>query len=77
MVTRDGSMIPFQTDAPEGPDELRSGETVRLREPYDRYVAGAQARIIGFFRAGDPEALVEFQDGEQIRIPYGILERVL
>ena len=64
-------------EEPEGPEGFRAGDTVRLREPHVHCAAGARARIIGFYRAREPEAVLQLEDGQQLRVPCAKLERAV
>jgi hypothetical protein len=61
----------------DGPEGLRAGDTVQLREPHGSCAAGARARIIGFYRTQEPEAVLELDDGQQLRVPCVKLERTV
>jgi hypothetical protein len=61
----------------DDPGRFRAGDTVQLREPHWPYAAGARARIIGFYRTSEPEAVLELEDGQQLRVPCTKLERTV
>ena len=61
----------------DDPGRFRTGDTVQLREPHWPYAAGARARIIGFYRTREPEAVLELEDGQQLRVPCTKLERTV
>ena len=71
-------MSEFETrEERDGPEGLRLGDLVQLREPHGLYVTGALARIVGFYRTPEPEAVVELDDGQQLRVPCIKLERTV
>ena len=73
-----GAMNEFERGAePDGPEGFRAGDAVQLREPHGHCVAGARARIIGFYRTQEPEAVLDLEDGQQLRVPCGKLERTV
>jgi hypothetical protein len=73
-----GAMNEFKGgQEPDDPGEFRAGDTVQLREPHGPYAAGARARIIGFYRTREPEAVLELEDGPQLRVPCAKLERTV
>ena len=62
-------------EEPDGPEVFRTGDFVWLREPHGPCLAGTRARIIGFYRIEEPEALLELEDGQEVRVPRIKLER--
>jgi hypothetical protein len=64
-------------EEPDGPEGFRAGDSVRLREPHGTCVAGAQAVIVGFYRTAEPEAVLELEDGQELRVPCSKLERTV
>ena len=70
-------MTEFERDASDGPKGFRVGDSVRLREPHGPWIAGAKAQIIGFYRFEEPEAVLAFEDGKEVRVPCAKLERTV
>jgi hypothetical protein len=55
--------------------ELEIGDTVRLLEYHDRVPAGAEGRVVGFYRLDPPQTLVQFEHGS-CPILDSVLERI-
>jgi hypothetical protein len=52
--------------------ELEVGDSVRLTQLHESVPAGAEGRVVGFYRLDPPRTLVAFDDG-----PHAVLESTL
>jgi len=59
----------------EAAADLEVGDTVRLTEIVETVPAGAQGRVVGFYRLDPPQTLVAFEQGSRPVLDR-ILERV-
>jgi hypothetical protein len=57
---------------PETLPELGVGDVVRVTAMHESVPAGAEGRVVGFYRLDPPKALVAFEDG-----PRTVLESKL
>jgi hypothetical protein len=60
---------------PETLSELGVGDSVRLTALHESVPAGAEGRVVGFYRLDPPKALVAFEEG-QCTVLESKLERV-
>jgi len=58
--------------SPETLSELGVGDSVRVTAFHESVPAGAEGRVVGFYRIDPPKALVAFEDG-----PHTVLESML
>jgi hypothetical protein len=67
-------MIAIPTSS-EAAAELAIGETVRLTQLHESVPAGAEGRVVGFYRSDPPQTLVAFEQA-QCPVLDAFLERV-
>ena len=65
----------IRTPSSEAAAELEVGDTVRLTEVLETVPAGAEGRVVGFYRLDPPQTLVAFEQGNRPVLDR-ILERV-
>jgi hypothetical protein len=70
-------MPPMNTTQPssEAAAELEVGATVRLTQLHESVPAGAEGRVVGFYRLDPPQTLVAFAQGS-CSVLDAFLERV-
>jgi hypothetical protein len=65
----------ISTPSIESAAELGVGDTVRLTQLHESVPAGAEGRIVGFYRLDPPQTLVHFEQGP-CPVLSSFLERV-